>query len=123
MIAGKVIAYCLTVFLCGIALILLIRPEVASGPRGLPLLRGQSRPMLAVLAARELVLGLIAGGLAFTGNLHGLLLCLAIALLVTLIDGVVLYKTRSMFGFVVNDLAGFAILFAVCRLWRALGGL
>lgn len=123
MIAGKVVAYGLGVFLCVIGLVLLIRPEAATtGPRGLPLLRGQSRPLMAVLAARELVLGLIAGGLAFTGNLHGLLLCFAVSLLIILIDAIALYKTRSMLGFIVNDLVGFVLLFAVCRLLQALGG-
>jgi len=122
MFIGKLVAYCVAAFLLGIGLLLLIRPEAATGPRGLPLLRGQSRPMMAVLAAREMVLGLIAGGLAYTGNFHGLLLCFAVALLITLIDAVALFRTRSILGFVINDLVGLALLFAVFSLWRALGG-
>lgn len=124
MLAGRVVAdvvaYLVTAFLSGIALILLVKPELATGPHGLPLLRGQSRPMMAVLAARELVLGLIAGGLAFTGNFRGLLLCFAVALLITLIDAIALFKTRSLFGFVVNNLVGLALVFAVYCLWRNL---
>jgi hypothetical protein len=111
------------VFLCGIGLILLTKPEMATGARGLPLLRGESRPMMAVLAAREIVLGLLAGGLAYTGNFRGLLLAFLIALLITIIDAVALYKTGSMLGFVVNDLVGLLLLFAAFRLWRDLGGL
>lgn len=123
MIAGRVVAYFAMVFLGGIGLILLVKPELATGPRGLPLLRGESRPMMAVLAAREIVLGLLAGALAYTGNFHGLLLAFLIALLITVIDAVALYKTKSTFGFIVNDLVGLAILFAVYKLWMELGGL
>jgi hypothetical protein len=123
MIVGRVVAYIVMVFLCGIGLILLIKPEMATGARGLPLLRGESRPMMAVLAAREIVLGLLAGGLAYTGNFRGLLLAFLIALLITIIDAVALYKTGSMLGFVVNDLVGLLLLFAAFRLWRDLGGL
>lgn len=118
---GRLVAYCVAVFLLGIGLLLLLRPEAATGPRGLPLLRGQSRPMMAVLAAREMVLGLIAGGLAYMGNFRGLLLCFAVALLITLIDAVALFRTRSILGFVINNLVGLALLAAVCTLWRALG--
>jgi hypothetical protein len=66
---ARIVAYFVTVFLSGIGLILLVKPERATGPAGLPLLRGESRPMMAVLAAREVVLGLLAGGLAYTGKL------------------------------------------------------
>src|SRR5271168_3850565 len=121
MAVARVIAYLVTVFLCGIGLILLIKPELATGPRGLPLLKGESRPMLAVLAAREIVLGLLAGGLAYTGNYQGLLLAFSIALLVIVIDVGALLKTRSIFGFIVNDLVGLMLLFAVLILWRDLG--
>ena len=65
---ARIIAYLVTVFLLGIGLLLLLKPELATGPRGLPLLRNESRPMMAVLAAREIVLGLLAGGLAYTGK-------------------------------------------------------
>lgn len=123
MIVGRVVAYIVMVFLCGIGLILLTKPEMATGARGLPLLHGESRPMMAVLAAREIVLGLLAGGLAYTGNFRGLLLAFLIALLITIIDAVALYKTGSMLGFVVNDLVGLVLLFAAFRLWRDLGGL
>ena len=123
MIVGRVVAYLVMVFLCGIGLILLAKPEMATGPHGLPLLQGESRPMMAVLAARESVLGLLAGGLAYTGNCRGLLLAFLIALLITVIDAVALYKTKSMFGFVVNDLVGLLLLFAAVRLWHDLGGL
>jgi Domain of unknown function (DUF4267) len=123
MIVGRVVAYLVMVFLCGIGLILLAKPEMATGPHGLPLLQGESRPMMAVLAAREIVLGLLAGGLAYTGNFRGLLLAFLIALLITVIDAVALYKTKSMFGFVVNDLVGLLLLFAAVRLWHDLGGL
>jgi hypothetical protein len=119
---ARVVAYLVAVFLLGIGLILLVRPTLATGPRGLPLLRDQSRPMMAVLAAREMVLGLIAAGLACTGNYRGLLLCFALALLITVIDAVALFKTRSYFGFVVNDLVGLALLVSVFMLWRDLGG-
>lgn len=61
-----------------VGLILLAKPELATGPRGLPLLRNESRPMMAVLAAREIVPGLIAGGLAYTANFRGLLVALLI---------------------------------------------
>jgi len=121
MTVARLVAYFATVFLCGIGLILLIKPELATGPRGLPLLRGESRPMMAVLAAREIVLGLLAGGLAYTGNYQGLLLAFSIALLVTIIDAVDLFRTKSIFGFIVNDLIGLMLLFAVIMLWRDLG--
>ena len=99
-----------------VGLILLAKPELATGPRGLPLLRNESRPMMAVLAAREIVSGLIAGGLAYTANFRGLLL-------ITFIDAIALFKTRSIFGFILNDLVGLLLLFAVNRLWHDLGGL
>ncbi len=123
MIVGRIVAYAVMVFLCGIGLILLVKPELATGPRGLPLMRNESRPMMAVVAAREIVLGLLAGGLAFTGNFRGLLLAFLIALLITVIDAVALFKTKSTLGFIVNDLVGLMLLFAVYRLWRDLGGL
>jgi Domain of unknown function (DUF4267) len=123
MMIGCLVAYVVMVFLCGIGLILLVKPEVATGPRGLPLLQGQSRPMMAVLAAREIVLGLLAGGLAYTGNYRGLLLAFLIALLITIIDAIALFKTKSTLGFIVNDLVGFALLFAAYRLWTDLGSL
>lgn len=123
MIAGRIVAYSVMVFLCGIGLILLAKPEMATGPRGLPLFRGESRPMMAVLAAREIVLGLLAGGLAYTGNFRGLLLAFLVALLITVIDAYALFKTKSTLGFIVNDLVGVVLLFAVYRLWRDLGGL
>lgn len=119
---ARIVAYIVTVFLGGIGLILLTKPELATGPRGIPLLRGESRPMMAVLAAREIVLGLIAGGLAYTENFHGLLLAFSIALLVTIIDAVALLKTKSIFGFIVNDLVGVMLLFAIYMLWKDLGG-
>ena len=121
MTVGVVIAYIVAVFLNGIGLILLLKPELATGPRGLPLLRGESRPMMAVLAAREIVLGLLAAGLAYTGNVHGLMLAFAIALLVTVIDAVALLQTKSIFGFIVNDVVGLMLLFAVFTLWKSLG--
>ncbi len=117
---ARLVAYFVAIFLNGIGLILLLKPELATGPRGLPLLRGESRPMMAVLAAREMVLGLIAAGLAYTGNFHGLLLAFSIALLVTIIDAVALLRTKSIFGFVINDLVGLLILFAVFVLWKDL---
>jgi Domain of unknown function (DUF4267) len=120
-ILARVIAYFLAVFLNGIGLILLLKPELATGPRGVPLLRNQSRPMMAILAAREIVLGLIAAGLAYTDNFRGLLLALSIALIVTIIDAVALFKTKSIFGFVINDLIGLLLLFTVYMLWRDLG--
>ena len=121
MSVARLVAYFVTIFLCGIGLILLVKPELATGPHGLPLLKGESRPMMAVLAAREIVLGLLAGGLAYTGNYRGLLLAFSIALLVTIIDAVALLKTRSIFGFIVNDLVGLMLLIAVLMLWRDLG--
>jgi len=123
MTVARVVAYFAGVFLGGIGLILLLKPELATGPRGLPLLRGESRPVLAVLAAREIVLGLLAAGLAYTGNFHGLLLAFLIALIVILIDAVALLKTKSIFGFVVNDLVGLMLLVAICMLWKDLGSL
>jgi uncharacterized membrane protein (UPF0136 family) len=123
MIVGRAVAYTVMLFLCGIGLILLAKPELATGPRGLPLLRNESRPMMAVLAAREIVLGLIAGGLAYTANFRGLLLAFLVALLITFIDAIALFKTRSIFGFILNDLVGLLLLFAVYRLWHDLGGL
>jgi hypothetical protein len=119
---ARLVAYAVTVFLGGIGLILLIKPEMATGPRGLPLLRGESRPMMAVLAAREMVLGLIAGGLAWTGNSHALLLAFSFALLITVIDAIALFKTKSYFGFIVNDLVGVFLLISVIKLWKELGG-
>jgi hypothetical protein len=123
MIVGRIVAYIVMVFLCGIGLILLVKPELATGPRGLPLMRNESRPMMAMFAAREIVLGLISGGLAYTGNFHGLLLAFGIALLIILIDAIALFKTKSILGFIVNDLVGLVLLFAVYSLWRDLGGL
>jgi hypothetical protein len=119
---ARVVAYLVAVFLLGIGLVLLVRPTLATGPRGLPLLKGESRAMMAVLAAREMVLGLIAAGLACTGNSRGLLLCFSFALLITVIDAVALFRTRSYLGFVVNNLVGFALLISVFKLWRDLGG-
>jgi Domain of unknown function (DUF4267) len=123
MTIASVIAYLLALFLIGIGLILLFRPELATGPRGVPLLRDASRPMMAVLAAREIVLGLLASGLAYTANWHGLLLAFLIALIVIVIDGFALLKTQSTFGFVVNDLVGLLVLLAAWELWRALGSM
>ena len=123
MIAARWIAYFVAVFLNGIGLSLLIKPELATGPMGPPLFRNEPRAVMAVVAAREMVLGLIAAGLAYTQNYHALLLALAISLLIVVIDGVALFKTKSYFGFVVNDLVGLLILFAVCALWRDLRGL
>lgn len=119
---ARVVAYFVTVFLCGIGLLLLLKPELATGPRGLPLLRGESKFMMAVLAAREMVLGLLAGGLAYTGNFRGLRLAFAVALLITLIDGVALLKTKSIMGFIINDIVGVLLLISVFNLWRDLGG-
>ena len=62
--------------------------------------------MMAVLAAREIVLGLIAAGLAYTENFHGLLFALLMALIIAVIDAVALYSTKSIFGFVINNLVG-----------------
>jgi Domain of unknown function (DUF4267) len=121
MIFARIVAYLVMVFLSGIGLILLIKPEMATGPRGLPLLRGESKPMMAVLAAREIVLGLIAGGLAYTGNFRGLLLAFLIALMITVIDAVALLKTKSILGFIVNDLVGLMLAVAVYKLWHDLG--
>jgi hypothetical protein len=118
---ARIIAYLVTVFLLGIGLLLLLKPELATGPRGLPLLRNESRPMMAVLAAREIVLGLLAGGLAYTGNFRGLMLAFLIALLITVIDAVALFKTKSTMGFIVNGLVGLLLFFSVCTLWEDLG--
>ncbi|HEY2466577.1 MAG TPA: DUF4267 domain-containing protein [Terracidiphilus sp.] len=118
---ARVVAYAVTVFLWGIGLVLLLKPELATGPKGLPLLKGESRPMMAVLAAREIVLGSLAGGLAYTANFHGLLLAFAMALLITLIDAIALLKTKSIMGFVINDLVGVLLLISVFTLWRDLG--
>jgi len=118
---ARIVAYAITIFLSGIGLILLIKPELATGPRGLPLLKGESRPMLAVLAAREIVLGLLAGGLAYTGNFRGLLLAFSVALLITIIDAIALFKTKSIMGFWVNNLVGLLMLVSVLKLWRELG--
>jgi small-conductance mechanosensitive channel len=122
MIVGQVVAYFLMVFLCGIGLVLLVKPEIATGPAGPPLFRNGSRPIMAVIAAREIVLGLLAGGFAYTGNFHALLLIFSAAILITLIDGVALLKTKSIFGFILNDLVGLLLLFAVYRLWQDIGG-
>lgn len=116
-----VVAYLVAVFLCAIGLILLVRPQTATGPRGLPLLRGESRAMMAVLAAREIVLGLLAAGFACTGNARALLLAFSAALLITLIDAIALYKTKSMLGFIVNDAVGLLLLVSAWRLWEELG--
>lgn len=118
---ARIVAYLITVFLTGIGLILLIKPELATGLRGLPLLRGESRPMMAVLAAREIVLGLLAGGLAYTGNFRGLMLAFLIALIISVIDAVALFKTRSYLGFIVNGAVGVLMLWSVCALWKDLG--
>lgn len=118
---ARVVAYAVTVFLSGIGLLLLLKPQLATGPGGLPLLQGESKPMMAVLAAREIVLGLLAGGLAYTGNFRGLLLAFAVALLITVIDAVALFKTKSILGFLINDLVGLLLLISVFKLWRDLG--
>jgi hypothetical protein len=123
MTVALIIAYLVAVFLIGIGIILLLKPEVATGPRGLPLLRDASRPMMAALAAREIVLGLLAAGLAYTANWHGLLLAFLIALIVIVIDGFALHQTKSTFGFVVNDVVGLMVLLAAWELWRALGSI
>jgi hypothetical protein len=120
---ARIIAYLIAVFLNGIGLILLIKPELATGLHGPPLLRNESRPMMAVLAAREMVLGLLAAALAYTGNFHGLLLAFLIALLITIIDAVALWKTKSIMGFFVNDAVGLLMIFAVYKLCQNLGGL
>lgn len=117
---ARIVAYFVTVFLSGIGLILLVKPELATGPAGLPLLRGESRPMMAVLAAREIVLGLLAGGLACTGNFRGLMLAFLIALIITVIDAVALLKTKSFLGYVVNGVVGVLLLCSVIALWRDL---
>jgi len=122
MAAGRIIAYLVAVFLNGIGLILLLKPDLATGPDGLPLLLGASRAMMAVLAAREIVLGLVAAGMAYTENFRGLLLAFLIALIVIVIDAVALAATRSWFGFIVNDLVGVLLLFAIFRLRHDLGG-
>jgi hypothetical protein len=120
---ARIVAYLAAVFLNGIGLILLVKPALATGPHGLPLLRNESRSMMAVLAAREMVLGLLAAGLAYTGNFHGLLLAFLIALLITIIDAVALLKTKSILGFVVNDAVGLMMAFAAYMLWKDLDGL
>jgi len=122
MAAGRISAYLVAVFLNGIGLILLLKPDLATGPDGLPLLLGASRAMMAVLAAREIVLGLVAAGMAYTENFRGLLLAFLIALIVIVIDAVALAATRSWFGFIVNDLVGVLLLFAIFRLRHDLGG-
>lgn len=121
MTVAVAIAYLVAVFLNSIGLLLLLKPELATGPRGLPLLRGASAPMMAVLAAREIVLGLLAAGLAYTRNWHGLLLAFLIALIVIIIDGFALHRTKSTFGFVVNDIVGVVVLLAAWELWKFLG--
>lgn len=118
---ARVVAYTVNVFLCGIGLILLIKPEIATGPRGLPLLQGESRSMMAVLAAREIVLGLLAGGFAYTGNSRALLLAFSLALLITLIDAIALFRTKSILGFIVNDIVGAFLLVSALKLWGELG--
>ena len=118
---ARIVAYFVTLFLCGIGLLLLVKPELATGPRGLPLLRGESRAMMAVLAAREIVLGLLAGGLAYTGNFRGLMLAFLIALIISVIDAVALFKTRSILGFIVNGIVGLMLAGSVCALWKDLG--
>ncbi len=122
MTVARIIAYMVAVFLNGIGLVLLLKPELATGPRGLALLKGESRPMMAVLAAREIALGLLAGGLAYTGNYHGLLVAFLAGLTVTIIDAVALFRTRSIFGFIVNDVVGVILVVAICALWRDLKG-
>jgi len=118
---ARIVAYFVTLFLCGIGLLLLVKPDLATGPRGLPLLRGESRAMMAVLAAREIVLGLLAGGLAYTGNFRGLMLAFLIALIISVIDAVALFKTRSILGFIVNGIVGLMLAGSVCALWKDLG--
>ena len=118
---SRIVAYFVTLFLCGIGLLLLVKPDLATGPRGLPLLRGESRAMMAVLAAREIVLGLLAGGLAYTGNFRGLMLAFLIALIISVIDAVALFKTRSILGFIVNGIVGLMLAGSVCALWKDLG--
>jgi len=119
---ARLVAYAVAVFLSGIGLLLLLKPQLATGPHGLPLLKGESQPMMAVLAAREIVLGLLAGGLAWTKNFHGLLLAFAVALLITVIDAIALLKTKSIMGFIINDFIGVLLLISVVMLWRDLGG-
>jgi len=69
---ARFVAYIMAEFLNVNGLILLTKPELATGPRGIPLLSGESWPMTAVLAAREIALGLISGGLAYIGDFPGL---------------------------------------------------
>jgi hypothetical protein len=123
MIVALVIAYFVFFFLLAIGLILILKPSLATGPRGIPLLKDQPAAMMSVLAAREIVLGCLAGGMAYTGNLRGLLLAFLIAPLISVIDAVALYQTRSTFGFIVNAVVGLMMLTADGVLWRALGGL
>jgi hypothetical protein len=42
-------------------------------------------------------------------------------LIITVIDAVALYRTKSIFGFVINDLVGLLLLFAAYMLWKDLG--
>lgn len=118
---ARIVAYAVAVFLSGIGILLLLKPQLATGPRGLPLLKGESQPMMAVLAAREIVLGFLAGGLAYTKNFRGLLLAFALALLITMIDAVALLKTKSILGFIINDVVGVLLIISVFMLWRDMG--
>jgi hypothetical protein len=77
---ARAVAWLVAAFLLGIGLILLVRPTLATGPHGLPLLKGEPRPMMAVLAAREIVLGLIAAGLV-VNDLVGLALLVSVFML------------------------------------------
>jgi hypothetical protein len=117
---ARVVAYIMAVFLNVNGLILLTKPALATGPRGIPLLSGESRPMTAVLAAREIALGLISGGLAYIGDFSGLLVAFLIALIITIIDAVALLKTKSIWAFVINDIVGLMLLFAAYSLWKDL---
>jgi len=45
------------------------------------------------------------------------------ALIITVIDAVALYSTKSLFGFVINNLVGLLLLFAAYMLWKDLGSL
>jgi hypothetical protein len=49
------------------------------------------------------------------------MLAFLIALIITLIDAVALFKTKSTLGFIVNGLVGLLLFFSVCTLWKDLG--
>jgi len=66
----------------------------------------------------------VSGGLrGVLGHFHGLLLAFLVALLITVIDAVALWKTKSIMGFFVNDAVGLLMIFAVYKLCQNLGGL